>query len=41
VAYLHQAGEKAMARSAYREAVAGFEQALDCDFPEGFPQLTG
>ena len=29
VPYLRQAGVKAMARSAYREAVAGFEQALD------------
>ena len=28
VAYLRQAGAKAMARSAYREAAAGFEQAL-------------
>ena len=27
--YLRQAGEKAMARSAYREAAAGLEQALD------------
>ena len=26
--YCRQAGEKAMARSAYREAVASFEQAL-------------
>ena len=29
VAYLRQAGGKAMERSAYREAAAGFEQALD------------
>jgi predicted ATPase len=29
VQYLRQAGEKAMARSAYREAVGYFEQALD------------
>ena len=29
VPYLRQAGGKAMARSAYREAAAGFEQALD------------
>jgi tetratricopeptide (TPR) repeat protein len=29
LAYCRQAGEKAMARSAYREAVASFEQALD------------
>ena len=29
VRYLRQAGGKAMARSAYREAAAGFEQALD------------
>src|SRR5262249_2599927 len=29
VAYLRQAGGKAVERSAYREALAGFEQALD------------
>jgi predicted ATPase/class 3 adenylate cyclase len=29
VAYLHQAGQKATARSAYREATACYEQALD------------
>jgi class 3 adenylate cyclase/predicted ATPase len=29
VEYLHQAGKKAMARSAIREAIARFEQALD------------
>jgi class 3 adenylate cyclase/tetratricopeptide (TPR) repeat protein len=29
VGYLRQAGGKAMARSAYREAAAGYEQALD------------
>ena len=30
LAYCRQAGEKAMARSAYREAVGYFEQALQC-----------
>jgi tetratricopeptide (TPR) repeat protein len=37
VAYLRQAGEQAMARSAYREAVAAFEKALEAVqyLPEG------
>ena len=30
LAYCRQAGEKAMARSAYGEAVGSFEQALEC-----------
>ena len=37
LAYCRQAGEKAMARSAYREAVGCFEQALSAlpHLPEG------
>ncbi len=41
VSYLHQAARKALARSAYREAAANFEQALDTlrHLPEG-PERT-
>jgi class 3 adenylate cyclase/tetratricopeptide (TPR) repeat protein len=41
VLYLRQVGAKAMERSAYREAVAAYEQALDAlrHFPEG-PKRT-
>jgi class 3 adenylate cyclase/tetratricopeptide (TPR) repeat protein len=42
LAYLRQAGEQAVARSAYQEAVAAFEQALEIvpHLPEGRDTLT-